>query len=260
MKLSQGIIFQNSKSIKPSEKEPTKGIVFYTDNQLEFKIARRVQEQLTHVSRDKNIPIVSVSLKPMPHFGNKNIFFLLKRSHLTLFRQILAGLETSTADIIFFCEHDVLYNFSHFDFLPPKKNVYYYNTNVWKVRLNDGLAVHYDVLQTSSLCAYRDLLIRHYKERIRKIEKGKNGLYQDMSAYSQSVGFEPGVYRKREKIDHFKAATWESEVPNVDIRHGKNVTANIESWSPDEFENKGYAKGWIESDSIPGWGPLHHFL
>ena len=51
-----------------------------------------------------------------------------------MFKQILAGLEALDTDIVFFCEHDVLYYPSHFDFRPLKKDVIYYNTNVWKVR------------------------------------------------------------------------------------------------------------------------------
>lgn len=247
---TQGIIFQNNSYSQSLEQIPTKGIVFYTDNQLTLKIAHRVQDQLKNISKEKNIPIVSVSLKPMPHFGNKNIFLLLQRSYLTLFKQILAGLETSTADIIFFCEHDVLYTPSHFDFTPSKKDVYYYNTNVWKVRFDDGFAVHYDVLQTSFLCGYRDLLIKHYKERIRRIER-KLDTASNIDSYSFLVGFEPGIVGKLKKIDDFRAEVWESEIPNVDIRHGNNLTSNAESWSPE-----GHEDGWIESDSIPGWGSL----
>src|SRR3990167_2102972 len=43
---------------------PEKGIIFYTDNQLRLKIARPVQKQLDKISQEKNIPIVSCSLKP----------------------------------------------------------------------------------------------------------------------------------------------------------------------------------------------------
>ena len=68
----------------------TKGIIFYTDNQLNLKIAHRVQRQLKRIE----LPIVSVSLKPMT-FG-KNTCLPLKRGHLTMFKHILTALETST--------------------------------------------------------------------------------------------------------------------------------------------------------------------
>lgn len=247
-------------SPQPWENGPTKGIIFYTDHQLKLEISHKVQNQLRKISEATHIPIVSVSLKPMSHFGNHNIHIPQKRSYLTMFKQILAGLEASTADVIFFCEHDVLYHPSHFDFTPPKKDVYYYNTNVWKVRFDDGHAVHYDVQQTSGLCAYRDLLIAHYRERIKRIEADWDNLpNHKMGKYSYSMRLEPGTRTRPEGIDDFKAESWESEFPNVDIRHGKNLTFHSDRWAQDEFKNKSRATGWTESDEIPGWGSLHDF-
>src|SRR3989344_8281105 len=52
--------------------EAKKGIIYYTDNQLNLKIAHRVQNQIRKISKEKNIPIVSASLKPMDKMG-KNI-------------------------------------------------------------------------------------------------------------------------------------------------------------------------------------------
>src|SRR5438552_891911 len=120
---------------------PTKGIIYYTDNLLNEKIANAVQEQLKKVSLMKNIPIVSSSLKKL-HFGDKNIFLPHhERGEVTMFRQILAGLENSTADIIYFAEHDVLYHPSHFDFIPPTNDYYYYNEHVYKTNIKDDYAI-----------------------------------------------------------------------------------------------------------------------
>ena len=125
-----------------------KGIAFYTDNQLDEKIAKPVRDQLLKISQEKKINIVSSSLKKMD-FGIKNVRFpSLKKGYLSMFKQILGALENSRADIIFFCEHDILYNPSHFDFMPPEKDTFYYNQNVWYLR-QDGHALHYDVNQLS---------------------------------------------------------------------------------------------------------------
>ncbi len=240
----------NKLSTKPAESEPTddkpsKGIIFYTDNQLNLKIAHTVQHQLKAISTSKQIPIVSSSLKKMT-FGDKNIHFpSLKRGYLTMFKQILAALEYSTADIIFFCEHDVLYHPTHFDFTPPKKDVYYYNTNVWKIRADDGKAIRVDdCKQLSGLCAYKDLLIKHYQKRIEIVEN---------QGFSRKMGFEPGTHGRTEKVDDFKAESWSSEFPILDIRHDNNLTET--RWTPEKFRNKKFADGWTESniDQIPGW-------
>lgn len=216
----------------------TKGIIYYTDNKLKLSIARDVQEQLKSVG----LPIVSASLKPMD-FG-QNIHLPLKRGYLTMFKQILAALEASTADVIFFAEHDVLYHPSHFEFIPARKDKYYYNTNVWKVR-DDGFAVKVDdCKQTSGLCAYRELFIQHYRERVRRVEA---------DGFSRRMGFEPGTHNRSEKIDDYKAEAWQSDYPNIDIRHDGNLTSS--RWHKDQFRNQKFTKGWTESTlkDIPGW-------
>lgn len=219
-----------------------KGIIFYTDNQLNVKIAHKVQRQLRKISERSDIPIVSSSLKPM-NFG-KNVYLPLERGYLTMFKQILAALEASDADIIFFCEHDVLYHPSHFDFTPPDRNIFYYNQNVWFLRTTDGHALHYDVNQLSALCGYREALIAHFKERVEMVEK--NG-------YSNVMGFEPMTHGRIKWKNTFKLGTWKSEYPNIDIRHPGNITG--QRWSKDQFRNQKFTAGWTETDDeIPGWG------
>ncbi|MBI2405523.1 glycosyltransferase, partial [Candidatus Microgenomates bacterium] len=86
-----------------SKSELKKGIIYYTDCQLDENIAKPVRDQLSKISQEKNISIVSATLKKMD-FGVKNIHFpSLKRGYLTMFKQIMSALEHSTADIIFFC-------------------------------------------------------------------------------------------------------------------------------------------------------------
>jgi hypothetical protein len=142
----------------------TKGIVFYTDNQLDPSIAAAVQRQLSAISATMQIPIVCSSLEPMV-FGDCGVCYpSLQRGVLTMFKQILGGLERSSADVIFLCEHDVLYHPSHFDFTPARGDVYYYNLNVWKVNVHSGKSIHVDdCKQTSGLCAQRALLLTHYR-------------------------------------------------------------------------------------------------
>lgn len=227
---------------KPVKNSPSKGIIYYTDNQLKLKIAVRVQRQLAKTAARKNIPIVSASLKPMD-FG-KNVCLPLKKGVLTMFKQILAALEASDADIVFFCEHDILYHPSHFDFTPLKKKIWYYNENVWKLNSKTGHALHYDCKQVSGIVVYRTTAIKHYKRRIKLVEK--NG-------FSLGMGYEPGTHKRKERVDDAESEGWKSEFPIVDIRHESNLSPT--RWKKEEFRNQKYTKGWTESDSeIPGWG------
>lgn len=223
--------------------EPTKGIIFYTDNQLKLKIAHRVQKQLKKISRAKGIPIVSASLKKMT-FGDKNVYFPhLKRGYAAMFKQIVGALENSSAEIIFFCEHDVLYHPTHFNFSPPRNDTYYYNHNWWRLRTTDGFAVHWDANQVSGLCGYREHLLKFYRERLAEVEK--NG-------YSNKMGFEPGGR------DSKLSVAWKSPYPNVDIKHGKNLSKD--KWSLKDFRDKSTAKNFVSSTRIPGWGRTEELI
>lgn len=217
-----------------------KGIIFYTDNRLNTKIAHKVQKQLLSIG----LPIVSASLKPMPHFGH-NIHLPLERGYVTMFKQILAALEASNEEIVFFCEHDVIYHPSHFDFNPPKKDVFYYNLNVWKVRAEDGHALWVNnCRQVSGICVYRETAIKHYKERVALAESGP---------WQRGFGNEPGTLGKTMFPTQFLQETWMSEFPNLDIRHNKNLTLN--RWSQDLFRHKEACEGWTEKkvNEIKGW-------
>lgn len=234
-----------------------KGIIYYTDNKLNIKLANIVRDQIKQV----NLPIISSSLKPLK-FGS-NVVLKLERGYLTMAKQILAALEASTAEIVFFCEHDVLYHQSHFEFTPKQKDVYYYNTNVWRVRASDGHALYCSNLQQlSGLCAYRKTLLEHFKKRVEKLEEiyGFDMNYGS-AIYSENeknrlvreIGFEPGTHNRSERIDELKAESYFSQFPNLDIRHENNLTPS--RWNKKEFRNDRYTKGWTEGriKMIDGW-------
>lgn len=223
----------------------TKGIVFYTDNQCDPSILTAVVKQLSSVAEEKDIKVVSVSLKPFD-FG-KNIVLELERGYITMFRQILAGLEALDTDIAFLAEHDVIYHKSHFDFFPSRSQVYYYNQNVWQIRATDGFAVYWDCKRQSQLCGYTKFLIEHYRKRIELCEE---------VGFSRRMGFEPGTHNRPERVDDFKAEGWNSEFPSLDIRHDKNLTSS--RWSTTQFRSQRNCRNWKEShlSKIPGWEGL----
>jgi len=219
--------------LKETEGTPSKAIIFYTDNQLNLKIAHRVQKQLKSVG----LPIISASLKPMD-FG-KNIVVNGERGVLSYFRQIVAALEASTAAIIYLCEHDVLYHRSHFDFIPPTKDKFYYNHNVWRWKYPEDLMVHWNANQVAELCCYRELALAWYREKLKQVESGE---------FNRS--YEPGG----RDINLYES--WNSEYPNIDIRHGENLTKS--KWSIEDFRDKSTCINWQEStiDKIEGWHGL----
>ena len=70
--------------------------------------------------------------------------------------------------------------------------------------------------------------------------------------FSRKIGFEPASHGRKERIDDLKSDTWVSEHPNIDIKHGKNLTSA--RWSTDKFRNQRNCKNWKESGEIPYWG------
>lgn len=216
----------------------TKGILYYTDNKLDKEITRVVRSQILRVKGD--MELVSVSLFPIKDFG-KNIFLSLSRGPLTMFKQILTGLEAMTSEIVFFCEHDVLYPKEHFDFIPPSKETYYFDMNWWKVYASTGDAVTFEGKQLSGLCAYRNLLIKHYRARVERVER---------EGYNSRLTFEPGGHKRPRGIDDYPSEGYRSSVPMVDIRHSHNLTVFHGNMikHPEGYPNKKFA------DEIPMWG------
>lgn len=227
--------------LKPAtERKPRIGMVYYTDSQLNEAIASAVLTNLVEVCNGHDV--VSVSLKPLK-FG-KNICLDLRRGHLAMAKQQLTGLQWLEADIAYMVEHDVLYPKSHFDFIPPRKDVFYYDLNWWKVRVDDGQALHFKAKQVSGLCAHKDILIEYYENRVRLIESGEIGGRRH---------FEPGGSNYRDgynKLTKHGFETWFAKIPHVDIRHKTAVTRNI--FDPSGYRNQ--VVDWTLADEIPYWG------
>jgi glycosyltransferase involved in cell wall biosynthesis len=225
-----------------SNGKPNRGIIYYTDNKLKWSIATSCRNQIKKIG----LPIVSCTLKKSDM--GKNIVLKEERSYKTMFKQILTALKESTADIIYFTEHDVLYHPSHFDFIPENKETFYYNGNYWMLR-QDGFAIHYDVSPLSGLVAYREPLIKHFEERIKMIEEKGFGYY---------MGFEPFTHNRIKWDFWCNFEVFQSEYPNIDIAHDNNLTPK--RWSQERFIKK--PKFWEESDidHIPGWKNLRNLI
>jgi len=226
----------------------TKGIIYYTDNQLEDPIKSIVQKYILMAK----LPIISVSLNPID-FG-KNIVLHLPPRYLTMIKQIIKALETSTSRYVFFCEHDVLYPTSHFDFLPPKDNIFYYNVNIWRWKYPDNLAITYDrLISLSSLCVNRKFALQHYRKRLKKIkEMGWNKDKSRDPHWARKWGYEPGTKKiRRGGFSNDDFETWTSKESIIDIRHRK--TFSPRKVTLDSFRHQ--PTHWQETtlNTIPGW-------
>lgn len=224
----------------PDDEE--KGIIFFTDNKVNLKIAHAVQKQL----KKSGLFIVSSSLKPMT-FGDKNVVVEGKRGYETYFRQIIAALETLTKKWVFFCEHDVLYPKSHFEFTPPTSDKFYYNQNWVKAEWRDGgftgRAVAWDANQVSGLVCDRELALAWYRNKLNKYLNSPLKVEDQNRALGDRQWdrkFEPGT----------NTESWRSKEPYLDIRQENTLTKS--KWSLDDFRDKTTAKSFREAP-FPDW-------
>lgn len=227
-----------------TRKKKTKAVVYYTHNICDPQIFRACQVQLTKGMKEKHI--ITVSREPL-QFGARNIVIPKIEGWLDMFEKILRGLEETKADVVFLCEHDVLYHPSHFDFIPARKDTFYYNTNVFKWKYPERHFLYVDdCKQLSGLVADRELLLAHYRERVRRVKA---------EGFTRGNGFEPGTRTtKNGGYDDFRAEAWQSKFPNIDIRHEANATQN--RWRKDQFRNQKYTEGWKEVQTVPGWSVI----
>lgn len=233
-----------------------KAIIYYTDNNLQNSLAKRCRKIL--LDNSQRIEIIAVSQKPIKYpenFGLNICVGRIGRSHLNLYSQILIGLQNTNADIVYMAEHDVLYTPYHYDFIPEKNDVFYYNTNCWFVNWKDGdsnkgkyTSPWINRKATSQLVCYRELLIDHLKQRIDilkhgwEIRKGQSGACEpgvnDDKAFIRR--HDDGIPISLRWANDWKYETYFSEYPNIDIRNGQNLT--------------GWRRGNRTTFDLPYWG------
>jgi hypothetical protein len=228
----------------------TKGIIYYTDNQLEEPIFSICQKHI----RDSGLSIVSTSLKPVKL--GLNIVIEKKRSYATMVEQIMIALANLNTDVVFFCEHDVLYPKCHFDFTPEKEDIYYYNNHIWRWDYpKDRLITYKGLVSLSGLCSNRKLVLKHYIGRYNEIVKnGYDKLDSKEPVYGRKWGYEPGTKKKKrggysdEDFD-----VWTSKIPIIDIRHENTYTRT--KVTLDSFKHPPDPSTWKETtlDEIVGW-------
>jgi len=224
--------------IKTKKRGLTRGLVYYTDNRCEERILGIVRRQLTKIC--KGYEIISVSQYPID--WGRNIVMPFIHSPLSMFKQMLRGLQESTADIVFFAENDVLYHSSHFDFTPTEEKTFYYDRNRWAVDTETGKTVFYRSNCVSLMVAFREVLLKHYTKKVEITEK---------DGFRGRLGFSPP--KGLEGPDRVGIArSYMAEFPSVDIRHNNTMTRKRMEKSM--FRNERSCKDWAESDGVVGWG------
>lgn len=222
-----------------------KGIIYYTHNELKTNGRDKLFLVVQDLIKESGLPIVSCSLKPID-FGN-NVVLDAEKGPVTMYRQILLALESSKEKYVFFCEHDVLYHKSHFDFTPERDDTFYYNTNVWRWHFQKDKVITFDgLVSVSGICVNREFAVQFYKNRLKYIYDNGFDKIETFGNphWARDMGYEPG------KHGEVRVEYWKSDFPNIDVRHQKNMTPD--KITVGSFRRK--PKNWQEStiDKIQG--------
>jgi len=212
------------------------GIIYYTSNRLKPEIKAGCWKQI----EQSDLPI-TVNDRVVGAIGA-----------FSMFQQILDCLERAKETYVFFCEHDILYNPSHFKFVPPQDDTFYYNVNVWRWDYYSSKVITYDqIASVSGLCVNRELAREFYRNRLRIIvEKGYEKLPTfGNPVWARSMGYEPGKFNN--EGESAKKEEWRSEYPNIDIRHTRTMTVP----KMDIADFKRVPSNWKEDviENLPGW-------
>ena len=231
----------------------TTSIIYYTDNCLEPGFAKQVQDLLVKAADGK--PIICVSQKPMD-FGDVRICVGdIGRSHLSLFAQILRGVEQVKTEYVALAEHDCLYTSEHFNWIPPTRDIFHYNVNHWFVDYNTGVYSYHRRKVLSMMIADTALTLQAAKDKVvmitagAQIKKGQPGAceYGVCDNRNQYIEYQQILKDFGKEIGSYRAAAFRTELPNLDIRHNVNFSGRRKGKDAcNELTYWGEFKNWIK--------------
>jgi hypothetical protein len=103
-------------------------IIYYTSNREDPAFEKRVQENLLKVSH--GLPIISVSHKPID-LGHNICVGDVGVSGFNMFRQVQIACEAAETKFVISAEADCLYPPDYFEFIPPRIDACYRNSNLY---------------------------------------------------------------------------------------------------------------------------------
>jgi hypothetical protein len=220
-------------------------ILYLTDNSVSAEIGDLCKRILQREAGD--IPIVSVSQRPID-FGRNVCVGEIGRSWMSLYRQILAGLDAIDTENVVIAEHDVLYTAEHLNWKPPHENAFFYNFSHWLVEWHgnhpeiDGMYSYWPKRTAlSQLICTVSLLRQSTEEVMRLLDMGlkvDKGLHwygepgqtseQFRRAFVEASSGRPTQLQAylKDYITKYDTEYFRTVQPNLDIRHGSNFTGS----------------------------------
>jgi hypothetical protein len=202
-------------------------ILYYTSNREGENFEQRIRDNILKVS---NLPIVSVSQKPID-FGKNIVVGDHGVSGFNMFRQVQIGLKEVKTKFVISAEADCLYPPDYFEFVPPRVDVPYRDSNTWVMPQwraffwnKKESATHTQVVGTKF---YLDTL---------------NKLFHDAPDWSvKENNFPKERHKKEDVFDEIKH--WKSKYPVVQIKTKRSMRHYTHSERIDTHELPYWGKG-----------------
>jgi len=138
-------------------------IVYYTSNREDPGFENRITFRLLKTANKLNMPLISVSQKPMPGFGKNICVGDVGVSNQNVGRQLQIGAEEAKTPFVISAESDCLYPLEYFSFIPPFKDRCYRYDNVWILYKFKNVFKKKDYSECGQIVG-RDFLIKCLKE------------------------------------------------------------------------------------------------
>ena len=103
-------------------------VIYYTSNRECEEFESRVRDNILKVC--SGLPIISVSQKPID-FGQNIVIGDVGTSGFNMFRQVQIACHAATTRFVISAESDCLYPPDYFQFVPPRDDKCYRNTNLY---------------------------------------------------------------------------------------------------------------------------------
>jgi len=163
------------------------------------------------------------------------------KSHLNMYRQLLAACKLVTTPYIATAEDDVLYSSDHFSFYRPPLDTVAYDMSRWSLYTWTPIYSLKQRISNCTLIAPREQYIKALEERLAKMSDDRPELISEVGRYEKNLGVSP---QKIEKVY--------SPVPVVQLNHPD---------STDEVARTQRKRlGQIKAYDIPVWGKAQDIL
>lgn len=210
-------------------------LVYYSACKISDFFANNIRYPLWKYSTRKNVPIVSVTQKPID-FGENICVGDIGISVWNIYYQILLGAKSAKTKFIACCEDDSLYTSNHFSFR-PREDEFAYNVHRWNVQSN----LYYYRSNRPGMCmcvAPRDLMIQTLEIRLEKYPK-------ELCANTKHIQYfgEPGRYESQLGLPIVKRFHFTTRTPTLTFNHRPSYGGARRLLTTD-----------VLKDELPYWG------